>query len=277
MKFKSLLAVAIAASLTIGCARIETGEVGVRVGFDKQVNQTELQPGTFNQTIFGDVLKFQTKDVSAVIDNITPLAADNSTVAEFDMTVVYSLNPSSVADLYIEKNRSFHATSQEGDVLLMYSYIQQLARNAAYKAVRPYESLKLNDNRPAIEEEIKRLITEALAAEGLGSSLTLEQVLVRKITPAASIIESANALVQAQNDLKRKNVEVDTAEAESRRIAALNANSGATQYMEAMALVNISEAVKEGKVNTIILPYDFRGIVNVGDAQRRAQPAQAAQ
>jgi hypothetical protein len=50
---------------------------------------------------------------------------------------------------------------------------------------------------------------------------------------------------------------------EAERIAALNANAGATKYMEATALVTIAEAVKEGKVSTIIVPYDFKGIVNV--------------
>ncbi len=37
---------------------IETGEVGVRVGFDKQVQQGELLPGSFNQVLIGDVLTF---------------------------------------------------------------------------------------------------------------------------------------------------------------------------------------------------------------------------
>lgn len=48
------------------------------------------------------------------------------------------------------------------------------------------------------------------------------------------------------------------------RIATLNANAGAVDYMAATALVNISEAVKEGKVQTIVIPHDFSGIVNVG-------------
>ncbi len=34
------------AILLTGCTRIETGEVGVRVGFDKQVKQGELLPGS---------------------------------------------------------------------------------------------------------------------------------------------------------------------------------------------------------------------------------------
>ena len=39
---KQIFKLAIVAGLiatTVGCQRIETGEVGVRVGFDKQVNQ----------------------------------------------------------------------------------------------------------------------------------------------------------------------------------------------------------------------------------------------
>jgi hypothetical protein len=34
--------------------------------------------------------------------------------------------------------------------------------------------------------------------------------------------------------------------------------------MAAMALQDIAEGVKEGKVNTVVVPYDFRGIINVG-------------
>jgi hypothetical protein len=34
--------------------------------------------------------------------------------------------------------------------------------------------------------------------------------------------------------------------------------------MEATALVTLAEAVKAGKVQTIVVPYDFKGIVNVG-------------
>lgn len=52
----TLLAVSVAAMSA--CTRIETGEVGVRIGFDKQVQQGELMPGSFNQTIVGSVLTF---------------------------------------------------------------------------------------------------------------------------------------------------------------------------------------------------------------------------
>jgi hypothetical protein len=96
------------------CTRIETGEVGVRRSFDKTIETTELMPGSVNQTLFGDVMTFPTKDVQVDVSDLTPLASDNSTVADFDMAVIYSINPGSVAELYIEKNRGFHAETEEG-------------------------------------------------------------------------------------------------------------------------------------------------------------------
>jgi regulator of protease activity HflC (stomatin/prohibitin superfamily) len=257
------LVIAIGLAAT-GCTRVETGEVGVRVGFDKQVKQGELLPGSFNQTIIGDVLTFPVKDVQVDVKDMTPLASDNSTVADFDMSVVYSVNPTSVAEIYTTKNRGFHAVTEDGDTLLMYNYIFQLTRNAAYKVARKYESLKMADNRAEIENLIRAEIVESLNEEKLGNSITISQVLVRQITPAESIVASANALVRAQNEMKQKEVEVKTAKLEAERIAALNANAGATKYMEATALVTLAEAVKAGKVQTIVVPYDFKGIVNVG-------------
>ena len=245
------------------CTRIETGEVGVRRSFDKTIETTELMPGSVNQTIFGDVMTFPTKDVQVDIADLTPLASDNSTVADFDMAVIYSINPSSVAELFIEKNRGFHADTEEGDTLLMYNYIRQLGRNAAYKVARRYESLKMADNRAEMEQLIRQEIIAQLAAEKLDGAISISQVLVRQVKPAANIVASANLLVQAQNENKRKEVEVGTARLEAQRIAALNANAGATRYMEATAIVTIAEAVRDGKVNTIVIPYDFKGIVNV--------------
>jgi regulator of protease activity HflC (stomatin/prohibitin superfamily) len=245
------------------CTRIETGEVGVRRTFNKTIETTELQPGSINQTLFGEVLTFPTKDVQVDVADLTPLASDNSTVADFDMSVIYSINPTSVAELYIEKNRGFHAENEDGDTLLMYNYVRQLGRNAAYKVARRYESLKMADNRAEIEQLVRQEIVASLAAEKLDGAISISQVLVRQVKPAANIVASANLLVQAQNAEKQKQVEVRTAKLEAERIAALNANAGATKYMEATALVTIAEAVKEGKVSTIIVPYDFKGIVNV--------------
>lgn len=257
------LAIVSAIALLAGCTRIETGEVGLRINFDKTTDPTERLPGSFNQTLVGSILTFKIQDVAVGVDNLTPLASDNSTVKDFDMTVVYNVNPSAVSELWTTKNRTFHGLSDHGDdILLMQNYVALTARNAAYKVARGYESLKMSDNRPLIEQQIRENIIKTLAEEKLADKITVSQVQVRAILPADVIINSANELVRAQNELKTKEVEVQTARKEAERIAALNANAGAIGYMNAMANLKIAEGVAAGKVQTIVVPYDFKGIVN---------------
>lgn len=254
-----IVASIVAMSLALSaCTRIETGETGVRVGMDKQVEMEELEPGSFNQVMIGDVLTFPVKELQVSISDLTPLASDNSTIQDFDLAVIYNINPKSAAEIYANKNRSFHVYDEDsGDTYLMYNYIYNLGKAATYKVARKYESLKLNDNRALIEEQIKQEITRALELNEMQGALTVDQVIVRQIMPDDAIKESANQLVKAQNEEKKKAVEVRTAKLEAERISVLNANSGAVEYMNAMANMNISEGVREGKVQTIIVPKDF--------------------
>jgi hypothetical protein len=253
--------VAAAVALTSACTRIETGEVGVRVGFDKQVQSGELLPGSFNQAIVGSIITFPIKDVNVSLENMTPVAKDNSTMKDFDAVVVYNINPQQVSELYSTKNKSFHADIK-GDTYVMYNYIVQNARNAIYKAARKYEALDMADNRSDMENFIKDEIVRNLAEEKLDGSITISQVMVRNVVPADTVVESANSLVRSKNELKQKEVEVKTAEAESRRMAALANNSGASiAFMQAQAMLNVSEGIKNGKVQTIVVPSNFNALM----------------
>jgi regulator of protease activity HflC (stomatin/prohibitin superfamily) len=250
-----------AVALATGCTRIETGEVGVRVGFDKQVKPGELLPGSFNQVLIGDVLTFPVKDVNVVLENMTPVAKDNSTMKDVDAVVVYNINPQQVAELYSTKNKSFHAEAK-GDTYVMYNYIVQNARNAIYKAARKYEALDMADNREAMETIIREEIQKNLAEEKLDGSITISQVLIRNVVPADSVVESANALVRAKNEYKQKEVEVQTAKKEAERMAALANNSASSiAFMNAQAALNISEGIKNGKVQTIVVPANFNALM----------------
>ena len=259
---KTVLAMCVLSLFTLqGCERIETGSVGVRVGFDKQVTPGELMPGTFNQTLVGDVLTFPVKDVNVTIENLTPVAKDNSTMKDLDMVVVYNINPAQVSELYASKNRAFHSAYKD-DVYLMYNYVVQNARNAVYKAARKYEALEMADRRDEMEQFVRDEMVRNLAEEKLDGSVTISQVMIRNVLPADSVVASANELVKAKNELARKEVEVKTAEAEARRMNALaNQSQASIEYMKAQAALNISEGIKSGKVQTIVVPANFNALM----------------
>jgi hypothetical protein len=249
--FKVGVIVAATAMMT-GCfERIETGAVGVRINASKEVQGAELMPGSWNQTMVGSVLTFPTKDITVTLENKTPMTADNSALADFDITVVYGLSPTAVAELYSTKSRSFHGVEKDGDILLMAKYMETLVNNASYKVVRKYKSLEVADNRAKIEDEIRQVVLEQLKEEKLDTSMSLTVVQVRNILPNAEILKSATEFVRSQNELKIKENEVAIAKKEAERIAALNANSGAIAYMDAQSRQMIAEGIKNGKVSTV--------------------------
>jgi regulator of protease activity HflC (stomatin/prohibitin superfamily) len=253
---KLIMAVAIASTL-VGCARIETGEVGLRVGFDKQVNLTELQTGSFNQVFIGDVLTFPVRDISLEIKQMTPQTADNSTMADVDLMIIYNINPASVGEIFTTKSRGFHAY-HDGDVYLMYEYMTGIVRSATYKAVRKHDALKVADNRQVIEADVATYVRDALKEEKLDTSITISQVQVRNVQPNAAIIASANEVLQAQNALKTKEIEVKTAEAEARKQMALsNVGEKSLALMRVQNEKILVEAIAAGKVNTIVVPSNF--------------------
>lgn len=262
-KFFKLSAIAFVVFSSVACTRITTGEVGIRFNASKEVQGAELMPGSWNQTLVGEVLTFPTKDITILLDGKTPMTSDNSSLADFDITAVYGINPTSVAEIYSTKAKTFHVYDEkEKDTYLMHNYISLLVNNAAYKAVRGYKSLEVSDNRVKIEMQILETVNAQLKAEKLDSSITLSVVQVRNILPSAEILSSATAYVKAQNDLRIKETEVEIAKKESERMTALSSNAtAAIAYMNAQAGLNISEGIKNGKVQTIVVPSNMTSLM----------------
>ncbi len=260
---KKLFAMIVLAMSLSACHVVPEGNAGLRTNFDKTVESSELSPGSFNQTIVGSVEDFPVREISLPVADMRPPASDNSPMGDFDVNVVYSVNPKAVSDLYINKSRGFHADTPEGDTLLMYSYLQTTVRNAVYKTAREYDSITMNNHRDEIEKKIADQIRHTLAAEKLDGSITIGQVQVKSIEPPEAVKAAAIRLVAAKAENAAKDVEVETAKKEAERISALNANKGAIEYMDAQARLEIAYALREGKVQSVVVPYDFKGIVNV--------------
>lgn len=256
--------IAMALSLS-ACHIVDTGKVGLRKNFNKTIEATELPAGSINQTFVGSVIEVPVKEISVDVVDQTPIAADNSTMSDFDATIVYNINPTTVSDLFSNKSQMFHEYNSDGEVLLMHAYLKTVVRNAIFKVARKYDSMAMNDHRQDIEAAILAQVHETLADEKLDTSLIVTQVQVKSMKPSDAVVRAANDLVKAKSELMAKEVEVSTARKEAERIAALNANAGAINYMNAQAQLEIAHGIAAGKVNTIIVPYDFKGIVNAGN------------
>lgn len=126
-----------------------------------------------------------------------------------------------------------------------------------------YDALVANENREKIREEIKRRTEEIFKEEGLQGKVRVNQVFIKNLQIAKELSQSALYVIASQNTLKAKEYEVQTAKKEAERMNLLSQNKSNIDYMDAQARLNISHAMLNGKVSTVVVPYDFKGFVSI--------------
>lgn len=262
---KKFFAIALVAltMMFAGCTRIATGEVGLRVNMSNETLPGELMPGSWNQTVFGNVLEFPVRDVPLAIIDAHPLTSDKTSLADFDLTAAYSINPSCVSDLWTKKSKTFHGYNGH-EYLLMQQFVQNTLNSAAFKAVSQYPALEVSGKRDAIQGDIHKLVQAEMKETGYDNCLTINSIQVKSVVPDPQILASSKLVVTKANELAAKQAEKAIAEAETARLAALAAGGQSNQVI--MQLENqrlLIQAIREGKVNTILLPTDFKGNFNV--------------
>lgn len=260
---KKIIAVLIAAGVITmtGCTRVETGHVGVRTTFNGSIEPDELGVG-FHQTLIGSVQTYVANEITWKIDNLTPQTKDRSQLEDLDLAYTYSVNPATIADLVV-KYKGRDGIDDRGDRYPLALYVENVVKTATTDVISKYDALEANEKREEIRNKIRDQAEAMFKEDGLAESVNIHQVFVKNLQLSKAIMTSANAVIISQNELKTKEFEVQTAKKEAERLVALSNNKANIDYMNAKSLSDIAEGVKAGKVNTIVVPFDFKGIVNV--------------
>ena len=259
---KILMVLALAGVVTLtGCSRVETGHVGIRTTFNGSIEPEELGVG-FHQTIIGSVHTYVANEITWKIDNLTPQTKDRSNLEDLDIAYTYSVNPHSIADLVV-KYKGRDAEDEHGDRYPLALYVENVVKTAVTDVVSKYDALEANEKREEIRQKVRTQAEAMFKEDGLAEAVQIHQVFVKNLQLSKAIMQSANQVIISQNELKTKDFEVQTAKKEAERLTLLASNKANIDYMNAKSLSDIAEGVKTGKVHSVIVPYDFKGIVNV--------------
>lgn len=265
MKKSIILFALLLVVMTVACARIDTGEVGLRREFSGTIQPQNLNVG-LHQTMIGDVIVFAAKEILLTEEGMTPASKDKSTLKDFDVNFTYIVDKDAVFDLYTKYSATAHMhAAGTKETFLMANFVSTIIRAVTYSAVAEYNALEVNNNRKAIEDRIKVLANEKLANEKLGGKVTINLVNIRNIQLADEIVTSANMVSNVQNQLTAKKTEVLIADQEALRIKALAQQTDAkyTSLLAAQATLKTAEALLKAAENgsTIwIVPQNFTAL-----------------
>jgi hypothetical protein len=262
MKFLKVLLVSFVVLMMAACGRIDTGHSGVRTSWNKMVQTQVVSPG-FYVAVTDDVTQYVTNEITFKLENEKPQTADKSYLKDLDATYTWQVTSNDLPTLVTRfKNRTL---VQGDDRYPMGIYVDAVMQRSLAQAVSEVDALDANQKRTQIENNTIKFATEKFKEEGLDKDIRINQVMIKNIEIDPRLQESILRNVTAQKDNQTKDIEISTADKEAKRMAKLAENGSNANYialLNAQSNMKIAEGIANGRVNTIVVPADFKGIVN---------------
>lgn len=242
---KSTAIIAIFASLS-ACQKVETGQVGVRTTFTGDVKMQELDQGFYTH-IFSSIDNYTVKEITVELMDMQPKAKDNLTLADLDLEVYYTIDPSEVAETkvkYSGRDRKSDDGVFGGIWFPAYDLVRSTARAASYNTISQYDSLTIHQQRDKIKEEIRKETQDVLNRTD-PNLFTITKVIIRDVKTDQSIEESIKLAVARNKELEAKEIELDIAKKQVEINEAVT-SSLTPEILEQLKFEVIREACQKG-------------------------------
>lgn len=240
----------IAAVSLVGCGKIHTGHMGVRTDWNGKV-EVKMEDEGFYTAWTSRVDEYSAKEIAVKLDNMTPKAADNLSLAELDVTVFYRTKPEAIRTLAVKRTgQSIKVKDVDIDVWLpAYSLVESIARDRIANIVSGMDSLQVHKQRDKVAADAKSAIQRALEVDDPGV-FVITRVVVREVKTDVSIEASIRAVVQKEKDLEAAayNLKVMETNAKAIAVTAASLTPAYVQHEYNQALMKFAE-----KGGTVIL------------------------
>lgn len=252
----------IAAASLVGCGRIHTGHMGVRTDWNGKV-EVKMEDEGFYTAWTSHVDEYSTKEIGIVLDNMSPKAADNLSLAELDVTVFYRTKPEAIRTLAV-KRTGMSVKVKDVDIevwLPAYSLVQSIAKDRIANIISSMDSLQVHKQRDKVAAEAKLAIQKALDVDDPGV-FTVTRVVVREVKTDTAIEASIRKVVDNEKayEAAQYNLKVQETNAKAMAVTASALTPLYVQHEYNQALMQF--ATKGG---TVILDGSGSGkLLNVG-------------
>jgi hypothetical protein len=217
MNITRLITIVLAAAALSACGKIHTGHAGVRTAWDGKVSSS-LEGEGFYTSWTSHVDEFSAKEIAIPLDNLTPKAKDNLSLAELDVTVYYKVKPEAIREIFV-KRTGMSTFSKEADVWLpAYSLVESVSKDRVADVVSKIDSLVIHTQRDTVAIESQREIQKALDATDPGM-FTITRVAVRGVKTDASIEQSIRNVVAKEKELETATLNVQVAQKNADAVA----------------------------------------------------------
>lgn len=208
---KKTILLLIAAMALTACGRIETGNAGLRTGFDGTVASKVEGEGIYTAVV-GHVDQYTLKEVPINLENLTPKAKDNLSLKELDATVYYKVRtPQAIRELAVKRAGSSAHFDKEDFYRPAYFLVESIAKSEFADAVSKHDSLTIHTQRNVLEGEVKKAVQASLDASDPGS-FEITRVVVRQVLTDPTVEQAIRNVVAKGKEKEAADLQVGIAQ-----------------------------------------------------------------
>lgn len=209
---KILIAVGVGLVMAFtGCAKVETGHVGVESVLGK-MKMEELPPGPY-QLFTRSLEVISVRETTVPLEKIHPKTKDNVTMQKVDVDIRYMIAPNKVADT-LSKLAGDLSTNADGDKVVGERYVKRHALEAVFKVVAKFDSSEIHKHRDEIAGDIVVELQKSLNKEMPGV-FTVPGATVRTLTTDPRLEEAIRQAAQVQFEINRAEGQKELAKAQA--------------------------------------------------------------
>lgn len=240
--------------------RIETGQVGVTRHFNGEYSKEPANVG-LHLTVLDTIYKYSTREIPVQLKDLRPTAKDKINLEDLDFEIQYSVNPAKVPELAVKYATMSLYDNNTASYLPAIMLVDKQAKSVSADAVSKFDSLEINSKRVELENIIKENLQKDLNAND-PDAFIVSRVSISNLKPDSNILDSIRRITESENRKLEaiNNLEVAKTQAEENRIRSQTLDN---KILAEKQLQTLEVMAKHG--NLIVVPMDFRGMINISD------------
>jgi regulator of protease activity HflC (stomatin/prohibitin superfamily) len=264
-----LLFFAIGVSMLSGCAKIETGNVGIVKHWNHTIASNVAGPG-LHSAIFDSYIDIDTTQTRVAVNDLQPKDAKGVSLKKVDLVVTYSLDPNKVVGFYKttkEIDPEPNSLPDDDYKTLGLSILQTtIIPNSVQDATEQYHLIDIAKNINAYQSKIRSNIINNLNKQyGNNNPFIIDSVRINKFKLPHAIqqqIDKQASLVEELETLKKENTVIEaskknqilSASISADAIAAAAKDSGLTaeQVLQLQKIQAIKALADSGKATVLV-------------------------
>lgn len=264
-----LLFSAIGVSMLSGCAKIETGNVGIVKHWNHTIDSQVAGPGV-HSAILDSYIDIDTTQTRVNVNDLQPKDAKGVSLKKVDLVVTYSLNPNKVVGFYKttkEIDPEPNSLPDDNYKTLGLTILQtNIIPNSVQDATEQYHLIDIAKNINAYQSKIKTNIINNLNKQyGNNNPFIIDSVRVNKFKLPPAIqeqIDKQASLVEKLETLKKENTVIEaskknivlseTINADAVAAAAKDSGLTAEQVLQLQKIEAIKSLANSGKATVLV-------------------------